>query len=69
MQKKVFDIIKPWVEYCSQNFFQIFCSASFCRNRGQTPLLIARVLAPSGCGRKRVWLRDIRKGMSSQRAR
>ena len=66
MQKKYFislDIIKPWVEYCSQNFSQIFCSASFCRNRGQTLLLIACVLAPSGCSRKRVWLqRDVRKG-------
>ena len=36
MQKKkdfiLLDINKPWVEYCSQNFFQLFCSASFSRS-------------------------------------
>ena len=46
-------ILEPWVEQCSHNFFEIFCSTTFCRKRGQFPPLIACVVAPSGCGVKR----------------
>ena len=57
-------ILEPWVEYCSHIFLDIFCSTSFCKQRGQFPLLIACVLAPSSCGVRRAWLqRDVRKGM------
>ena len=56
-------ILESWVEYYSQNVVDIFCSTSFCKQRGQFPLLIACVLAPSSCGVRRVWLQcDIRKG-------
>ena len=56
-------ILEPWVEYCSDNFLEIFCSTSFCRKRGQFSLLIASIVAPSGFGVRRAQLQhDVRKG-------
>ena len=27
-------ILEPWVEYCSHNFWEIFCATSSCRKQG-----------------------------------
>ena len=49
-------VLEPWVEYCSQEFFEIFYSNIFCRNRGQFPLQNACAVSSSGCGSDRVSL-------------
>ena len=60
---RLYSILEPWVEYCSHNFLEIFCSTSFCRKRGYFSPLIAFVAALSGFGVRRAWLqRDVRKG-------
>ena len=57
-------ILEPWVEYCSQDFLEFFCSTTFCRNQGQFPMLNTCILASSGCGGMRAWLQyDVRKRM------
>ena len=44
-------------------FLEIFGSTTFCRKRGQFPLLIASVVAPSGCVVRRARFQpDVRKG-------
>ena len=48
-------ILEPWVEYCSRDFFEIFCGTSSCRKHGWFSQLIASVVAPSGFGERRAW--------------